>query len=191
MADCTNVMFVGGETGEFHIKNLLEQFGCKYYHNIYFKDDNGDVCQVDFIAVLDGTLAIIEVKNYTRCAIYGELYEKTWIANYRSGPKKFYNPIMQNEKHISIIKNCLLGQAETLSNVVVFSSGSSINVDVSDVSNVDVVDIAALWYLLIELKSKAKTISKDKYDAIIERLDYFKLRYNELSAEHKKYFKGR
>ena len=98
---------------------------------------------------------------------------------------------MQNEKHISIIKNCLLGQAETLSNVVVFSSGSSINVDVSDVTNVDVVDIAALWYLLIELKSKAKTISKDKYDAIIERLDYFKLRYNELSAEHKKYFKGR
>ena len=187
----SNVMFIGGETGEFHIKNLLEQFGCKYYHNIYFKNDKGDVCQVDFVVVLKGTLTVIEVKNFTRCAIYGNSKDRTWTANYRSGPKKFYNPIMQNEKHIQIIKECVPCENLTISNVIVFASGSSLNVDTFDNPDVNVVDIASLWYLLVDLKSKAKEISKSENDAIIERLNYFNLRYRELYEEHKKYFKGR
>ena len=65
MASSINAMFVSGNTGEMHVKSLLEQFGCRFYYNIYFKNNAGELCQVDFLVLLGNTLITIEVKTPT------------------------------------------------------------------------------------------------------------------------------
>ena len=60
-----NAMFVGGNTGESNVNDILLQSHMKYYRNLYIKDKNDNISQIDFLIVTESSVVVIEVKNYT------------------------------------------------------------------------------------------------------------------------------
>ena len=193
MASSINAMFVSGNTGEMHVKSLLEQFGCRFYYNIYFKNNAGELCQVDFLVLLGNTLITIEVKTFNRCVVLGNTMSQTWTACYRNSNKTFYNPVKQNEKHIDIIKDCLSRDIRIV-NIVVFASGCVLKVkDSNEFDDNYVVSMSDLWYLLNEVlhkvgETKSTMMNTDKN--IVDIIEMYKDMTWELSEEHQRLYFG-
>lgn len=185
-----NAVFVGGNTGEANVRNLLIQTGYKFYHNIYLEDDKGNLCQIDFLLITDTSIVIIEVKNYTKCVVMGDSKMPRWTACYLRNNKTFNNPIKQNQYHIDIAKNILKKDNLSFWNVVAFPSGCNVRVENDLTTNVRVIDMSNLWYALIDAKSTRRINAQDRAD-IIKTLDGFQNRIVELSAKHQKTYFNR
>lgn len=180
-----NAVFVSGNTGEGVVQSILEQSGMKFYHDLYIKDTSGRVSQIDFLAITGRALVCIEVKNYSKCVIKGDYETLYWTACYRSGNRNFLNPIKQNNAHVNACKS-VLGEDLTVINIVVFSNSCNIRIEQPRSNNIGVVNMADLWYSLIDAKSNTsvKRLSKERNDSIVNILDSFDARSEELYAEH-------
>ena len=54
--------------------------------------------QIDHLVISQYGIIVIETKNHGGC-IVGGAFDKYWIQASRMGVNKFYNPLMQNQKH--------------------------------------------------------------------------------------------
>ena len=177
-----NAIFIGGNTGEAIVKNVILQSGLRFHSDIYL-EYNDEVTQIDFIIVLNNSLACVEVKNYTKCSIQGDEHSRCWTASYRSGNKPVLNPINQNKKHIEFMKG-IFGEIP-IWNITVFSSGC--NIHISEITDplTKVVGLTDLWYILTDLKySQNRGKLKLDTEKIMSILDSYQSRRSELYKKH-------
>lgn len=88
------------------------------FHDLYIEKNNEEFSQVDIVIATTEGIIIIEVKDYSGW-IFGNGNHSHWTKVLAYGKQKyqFYNPIKQNENHISAIKK----QLRQFNNIPFFS----------------------------------------------------------------------
>lgn len=78
------------------------------FHDLYIQKPNGEYTQIDIAVATKAGLIVFEVKDYSGW-IFGNEHQKYWTQLLAYGKEKyrFYNPIMQNARHIQSIRQCL------------------------------------------------------------------------------------
>ena len=78
------------------------------YHDLIIKKYNDEFSQIDLVLVTSEGIIVIEVKDYSGW-IYGSGNNTNWtkVLSYGRKKYKFYNPIKQNNSHISELKKTL------------------------------------------------------------------------------------
>lgn len=91
------------------------------FHDLYLKKSNGKYCQVDAVVATSVGIIVFEVKRYGGW-IFGNGYQKQWTQILAFGLEKhrFYNPIIQNKKHIEDLKRQLNQGNVPFFSVIVF-----------------------------------------------------------------------
>jgi len=106
------------------------------FHDLYVKKHNGNFSQIDLVVATKVGIIVLEVKDYSGW-IFGAGNNSQWTQVLAYGKRKyrFYNPIMQNSKHISNLKK-QLRQFETVPfySIVVFY-GNCVLKDINFVPN--------------------------------------------------------
>ena len=75
------------------------------FHDLYVKKRNGNFSQIDLVVATTAGIVVFEVKDYSGW-IFGTGYQSQWTQVLAYGKQKyrFYNPIMQNNKHIADLR---------------------------------------------------------------------------------------
>lgn len=78
------------------------------YHDLIIKKKNGEFSQIDLVLVTSEGIIVFEVKDFSGW-IYGSGNNTNWtkVLSYGREKYKFYNPIKQNNNHISELKKTL------------------------------------------------------------------------------------
>lgn len=76
------------------------------FHDLYLRRPNGSFSQIDLVVVTTAGIIVFEVKDYSGW-IFGKGYHWQWTQVLAYGKQKyrFYNPIMQNNKHIDDLRS--------------------------------------------------------------------------------------
>lgn len=75
------------------------------FHDIYLNNGNGKYSQIDLVVATKVGIVVFEVKEYSGW-IFGSENQINWtqILAYGKRKYKFYNPILQNKKHVEDLK---------------------------------------------------------------------------------------
>lgn len=78
------------------------------FHDLYLKKRGGNYCQIDLVVATKVGIIVFEIKKFNGW-IFGLENQTYWTQLLAYGKQKyrFYNPILQNEKHIQDLKNQL------------------------------------------------------------------------------------
>lgn len=78
------------------------------FHDLYLRNRSGDYSQVDLVLATKVGIIVFEVKKYSGW-IFGSGNQNKWTQVLAYGKQKyyFYNPILQNKKHIENLKTKL------------------------------------------------------------------------------------
>lgn len=148
------------------------------FHNLYLAKNNGQFSQIDVVVATQVGIIVFEVKDYSGW-IYGNGKQNKWTevldysnVNYRFSPfysrkkYRFYNPIMQNQTHISLLKRALNEDVPYYS-VIVFYGSSELQ-DISFVpENTFVTKDYRIYEVLQEiLTERAPANYKDKHNIV-------------------------
>jgi hypothetical protein len=78
------------------------------YHDLIIKKDNGEFSQIDLVLVTSEGIIVFEVKDFSGW-IYGNGNNTNWtkVLSYGRKKYKFYNPIKQNNNHVSELRKTL------------------------------------------------------------------------------------
>jgi hypothetical protein len=78
------------------------------FHDLYVKKSNNKYSQIDLAVATKVGIIVFEVKDFSGW-IYGTGYKPQWTKVLAYGKKKyqFYNPILQNDKHIQDLRKQL------------------------------------------------------------------------------------
>lgn len=76
------------------------------FHDLYLRKPNGNFSQIDLVVATTAGIIVFEVKDYSGW-IFGKGFQEQWTQVLAFGKRKyrFYNPIMQNNKHIVDLRN--------------------------------------------------------------------------------------
>lgn len=90
------------------------------FHDLYLKKYNDHFSQIDLVIATKVGIIVFEVKNYSGW-IFGNGYHQQWTQVLAYGREKyrFYNPILQNRKHIEDLKK--LKKLKQFENIPFFS----------------------------------------------------------------------
>jgi len=106
------------------------------FHDLYVKKHNGGFSQIDLVVVTKVGIIVFEVKDFSGW-IFGNGNQSQWtqVLAYGKTKYRFYNPIMQNNKHIIDLKK----QLKQFENIpfysIVLFYGDCVLKDVSFVPN--------------------------------------------------------
>ena len=98
----------------------------KILHNLYLPWPNGTTTEIDQIVITSSGIFVIEVKNYSGW-IFGDQWNNYWTQvlpkgySGKSEKNRFFNPIKQNQQHISCINKNLDYYNVPYHSIVVFS----------------------------------------------------------------------
>ena len=78
------------------------------FHDLYLKKNNYSFTQIDLVVITEAGIIVFEVKDYSGW-IFGSGNQPQWTKVLAYGKQKyrFYNPIMQNNKHIGEVRRKL------------------------------------------------------------------------------------
>ncbi|MDN3676291.1 nuclease-related domain-containing protein [Flavobacterium paronense] len=78
------------------------------FHDLYLKKDSGHYCQIDLVVATKVGIIVFEIKKYNGW-IYGLANQTHWtqVLAYGRQTYRFYNPILQNKKHVQDLKKQL------------------------------------------------------------------------------------
>lgn len=78
------------------------------FHDLIVQKSNGEFAQIDIVVATKEGIIVIEVKDYSG-SIYGDGSHSQWTQVLAKGKQKyrFYNPFMQNQRHIEALKKQL------------------------------------------------------------------------------------
>lgn len=78
------------------------------FHDLYVTKDNGHFAQIDLVALTEVGVIVFEVKEYSGW-IFGTGYQEQWtqVLAYGKMKYRFQNPILQNRRHIDVLKRKL------------------------------------------------------------------------------------
>lgn len=114
-----------GLIGEIKIKkDFLKELNNEYfiYNNVTIRDEDEHTTQIDHIIVCRYGLFVIETKNYSGW-IYASECKPKWIQKFPKKSYEFQNPIVQNYRHISVLKFILDSKSisSNIHSIIVFS----------------------------------------------------------------------
>lgn len=91
------------------------------FHDLYLNKKDGSFSQIDLVVATKVGIIVFEVKNY-KGWIFGTGYKPQWVQVLAYGKSKFrfYNPILQNSKHIQDLKKQLPMENVPFFSVIVF-----------------------------------------------------------------------
>ena len=118
-----DTLFDTGNYGEFLTYTCLENLGeqHKLLTNVYLPKGDGTTTEIDLIMISATGIYVFESKNYSGW-IFGDENSRYWKQIFRGGRHfQFYNPIWQNRKHISVLKQHLGLGDEVFRNYIIFS----------------------------------------------------------------------
>lgn len=104
------------------------------FHDLYVKKCNGKFTQIDLVVATKVGIIVFEIKDYSGW-IFGTGYKTQWAQVLAYGKQKyrFYNPIMQNNKHINDLNKQLKENVPFYSIIVFY--GDCVLKDISFVPN--------------------------------------------------------
>jgi len=78
------------------------------FHDLYLKKTNGEFSQIDLVVAAKSVIIVFEVKDYSGW-IFGNGQHREWtqVLAYGQDKYRFFNPIIQNNKHITEIRKKL------------------------------------------------------------------------------------
>lgn len=78
------------------------------FHDLYLKKNGNNYCQIDLVVATKVGIIVIEIKKYNGW-IFGFADQTYWtqLLAYGRYRYKFYNPILQNKKHVEDLKKQL------------------------------------------------------------------------------------
>lgn len=122
-----------GSTGEqLTYRALYYYFEDKLFRNVYLRDEKGKLTEIDLLAVGNKGIYVFESKNYSG-TIYGDEKYAYWKQYLGKKQNKFYNPILQNQRHIDVLKyNFADIPIENFFSIIIFSSRCKLNVKPTD-----------------------------------------------------------
>lgn len=112
-----------GRKGEYLTYRYLERLDGqhKLLTNVYLPKGDGTTTEIDLIMISETGIYVFESKNYSGW-IFGDEDSRYWTQSLKGGKKfRFYNPIWQNKKHISTLKNHLGLGSEVFRSYIIFS----------------------------------------------------------------------
>jgi hypothetical protein len=118
------ILFNKGNYGEFLIFRGLEKL--ERYHrlmtNIYLPKSDGSTTEIDVLMIAETGIYVFESKNYSGW-IFGDEKGRNWTQVLENKQKnQFYNPVWQNNGHITALKHATgLQNPELYKSYIVFS----------------------------------------------------------------------
>lgn len=75
------------------------------FHDLYLHNGNGNYSQIDLVVATKVGIVVFEIKEYSGW-IFGSENRRNWTQVLAKGRRKyqFYNPILQNKKHVEDLK---------------------------------------------------------------------------------------
>jgi hypothetical protein len=74
------------------------------FHDLYLEKTNGEYSQIDLVVAAKKGIIVFEVKDYSGWIFgNGNYREWTQVLAYGQEKYRFYNPIMQNNRHVAEI----------------------------------------------------------------------------------------
>ncbi len=138
------------------------------FHDLYLRKPNGSFSQIDLVVVTTTGIIVFEVKDYSGW-IFGKGFQEQWTQVLAFGKQKyrFYNPIMQNNKHIVELRNARKQFANIpFYSIIVFDG----NCELRNISFVPdgtfVVRIERVLEVIRKIQAKKAALYTDKYDVI-------------------------
>ena len=91
------------------------------FHDIYLNNGNGTYSQIDLVVATKVGIVVFEVKEYNGW-IFGTENQINWtqILAYGKRKYKFYNPILQNKKHVEDLKKFYYFENVPVFSMIVF-----------------------------------------------------------------------
>lgn len=118
-----------GMYGEYLSREYLNSIdGYKLFlSNCYLPKEDNKTTEVDLIMLHTSGIYVIESKNFGG-RIYGNEESKQWMQIIGNNTRnQFYNPVMQNAHHITVLKHLLHFENLPIYSVIVFSDRCNIN----------------------------------------------------------------
>lgn len=120
-------MHIKGQDGENEIINYLKQDNTYYkkiLNNIYLPKNENEYNELDVILICNYGIFLFEIKNYSGW-IFGDRNTEYWTKSFKHKSYKFYNPIMQNLKHLDLLKKFVNIEKYNLYKSVVLFMGNA------------------------------------------------------------------
>lgn len=100
-----------GDAAEQKLTHELERLGIPkacIFRDLYVKTGANHYAQLDVVALTTFGILVFEVKNFSGW-IFGKGYQEQWtqLLNYGRHKYRFYNPVLQNARHIEQLRNQL------------------------------------------------------------------------------------
>lgn len=115
---------VPGRLYETTILLLIKNFFQKnsIFKNVFLKNNNGNVTEIDILAVHNTGIYVLECKNYFG-SLEGSINDKLWYHTNKKGIKyEFLNPVKQNEIHLAAVKRLLQKFDLPYYSIIIFSN---------------------------------------------------------------------
>jgi hypothetical protein len=186
--DFFQTIFSIGNYGEFLTFNKLEMLNGynKLMTNLYIPRKDGSTTEIDLIMISETGIYVFESKNYSGW-IFGDEKQKYWTQTLKNKQKnKFYNPIWQNNGHISALKS-VLGIHDTglYKSYVIFSERCVLRKINMVSKNVKVIKRNSLSeYIKRDLIDSERILSTEQINNIYEKLREFCLVDKKLKQAH-------
>lgn len=144
----------------------------RLFHDLYLRKQNGEFSQIDLLAITEVGIIVFEVKDYSGW-IFGDCSHTNWtqVMAYGRSKYRFYNPIMQNNRHISELKK-QLDQFENIPfySVVVFYGDSDLRKITNVPEDVYIVKPSKIQFVLDYLKKNRELVQYEDIDEITSLL---------------------
>lgn len=118
-----------GQKGEIAVSKILSSLPKGYIviNDLLIPSKKG-TSQIDHIVISQSGIFVIETKNYSG-VIYGNRDSEKWTKVSHGRNYKFYNPIRQNESHISSLMDILNIGRNIFIPIVVFTTRADLNIE--------------------------------------------------------------
>ena len=175
-----------GRKGEREVAKILSQLPDSEYsviNDLTLQNEHGSV-QIDHIVISLYGIFVIETKNYSGWIMGGEKADQ-WIKNMFGHKYYFYNPIKQNDAHISVLARALFIPKDNFISIIAFSNKSNIKVH----SNNNIVYFRDIIPTIYSYSSKIFSIRE--IDLMTNKLCSLQSNSNEEIKEHISYVKNK
>lgn len=180
-----------GKVGEYLIYKTLKSYENekgKFLFNLYLPKEEDETTEIDVVFISSKGIFVFESKNYSGW-IFGDEKQAFWMQTLpkgrnRSQKEKFYNPILQNKKHIQYLEK-RIGEGIPLFSVVVFSDKCTFkNMNVQN-TDTKVIHNIELYSLMSEFfNNKPDVLTASQVDEIYNVLYPFSQVDKEVKEKH-------
>ncbi|MCL2094673.1 NERD domain-containing protein [Candidatus Saccharibacteria bacterium] len=141
------------------------------FRNLYLKDMEGRVVEIDVVAVTRYGLLVFESKNYSGF-VRGDQQARKWFHAIGRHIYKFPNPIRQNDRHIEALQLYLHGHNVRFLSVIIFTERlRSLHVDYDSRHTVILErDQLKTFYKHLGKNSSKMPLDRDELSRVLELL---------------------